>query len=388
MYILNCIFTISQYFSQDVFNITLVLSFLFALKHWNSLISENILIAISSFVLYSLVYTYFVQNVQASMVNEVYIYTMGWLLPFILGYCVTENKHKQNIILINIYILAFLVIIGFFSCSGILPEKFFNMRFSEEGILKINAIWHVPFAARSLLILLVCFTFSIFSHNIKKNLKILLFVFSLIFYIAILLSTSRLYFLIATIFIIIIFCIHIYKIKKFKLLIYLLTTLTLIFVISYFTIPSFKNKIKKTNINTDISIITRINMYKYSIELFKKHPIFGIGPGQAVIQNSFFELETDGLPHTHLHSAYLHILANYGIVGFIIFLYIIVYILYKLYIKYKETKSIIAFSMLFVWIAVLLAENFDFVLKNYFTATLYFWFTGIALSSKTESNEN
>lgn len=383
MYILNYIFSITQYFSQDVFNITLVISFLFALKYWKKIISENILIAISAFVLYSLIYTYFVQDVQSAMENEVYIYAISWLVPFILGYCVTDEKHKHNIIVINIYILAFLTIIGFFSCFGILPEKIFNMRFSKEGLLQINALWHVPFAARTLLMLLICFSFSLFCSNIKKNLKILFWFLSLIFYIAILLSTSRLYFLIATTFIIIIFGIYIYKIKKFKLLIYLLSILILIFVTIYFYVPSFKNKIKQTNIN-DINIITRISMYKYSIEIFKKHPIFGIGPGQAIIQDTFFELKTDGFKHTHLHSAYLHILANYGIVGFIIFLYIIIYILYKLYKKYRQTKSIIAFSMLFIWIAVLLAENIDFVLKNYFTATLYFWFTGLALSKQKE----
>ena len=387
MYILNYIFTITQYFSQDVFNITLILAFLLALKYWKILISEKIILIISSFILYALILTCFVENVKSAMVNEIYIYTIGWLLPFVLGYCIEKKTHKKNIVIISIYVFIFLIIIGFLSCFGILPGKIFGMRFSEYGVLKINAIWHVPFAARCILVLIVSFTLSLFS-NFNRNIKLLLFIFSLILYLAILLSTSRIYLMLATISLIAIFSIYTYKIKNLKLLIYLFISLITMFTIVYFTIPTVKQKINRTSSTTDKSLVTRINMYKYSLDTFKKYPVFGIGPGQAAIQEDFHNLAADGFTHTHLHSIYLHILANYGILGFLIVLYLIITILYKLYNRYRTDHSIFALSMLFVWIVVLFADNFDFVLKNYFTASLYFWFTGLALSPKTKEDKD
>ena len=251
----------------------------------------------------------------------------------------------------------------------------------------MNAIWHVPFAARCILILIVSFTLSLFS-NFKRNIKLLLFSFSLILYLAILLSTSRIYLMLATISLVAIFSIYTYKIKNLKLLIYLLIALITMFTTVYFSIPTLQHKINKTSITKDISIIARISMYKYSLDTIKKYPIFGIGPGQAVIQEDFHNLKTDNNIHTHLHSLYLHILANYGILGFLIVFYLIITILYKLYKRYRTDCSIFALSMLFVWVVVLLADNFDFVLKNYFTASLYFWFTGLALSPKTKENKD
>ena len=194
--------------------------------------------------------------------------------------------------------------------------------------------------------------------------------------------------MLATISIVTIFSLYTYKIKNLKLLIYLFIGIVTIFSITYLTVPMVKYKINKTSLTTDNSLVTRINFYKYSLDTLKKYPIFGIGPGQAVIQENFYSLATDGFKHTHLHSIYLHILVNYGILGFLIVLYLIITILYKLYNRYKTDSSIFALSMLFVWIVVLFADSFDFVLKNYFTASLYFWFTGLALSPKTKEDKD
>ena len=120
MYILNYIFTITQYFSQDVFNITLILAFLLSLKYWETLISEKIILSISAFILYALILICFVEDVKFAMVNEIYIYTIGWLLPFVLGYCIENKIHKKNVVIISIYIFIFLLIIGLLSCFGIL----------------------------------------------------------------------------------------------------------------------------------------------------------------------------------------------------------------------------------------------------------------------------
>ncbi len=388
MITLNYLFSILQYFSQDVFNITLIASFLFSLKYLKKLKIEPVLHAITVFILYGLILTAFVTDVPGAMKEEIYIYTVAWFLPFILGYCLTEEKHKKNIVLINICIFVVFILAGFLSYFGILPEKFLGIRFVYENMLKINYRWHVPFAAKCNLILTVSFTVALFSQ-FNKKLKILLVIFSFLIYFAILLSSSRLYFIISTFLFFIIYIFYIYKTKSFKFInfISMLFVLAIIFLSVYNYLPTFKNKLNNTDISSDLSLVTRINMYKYSFEMFKKYPVFGIGPAQATIQPDFYKLKTDGNVHTHLHSIYLHILACYGIIGLIIFLYIVCLILFKLYCKYKKNNSVFALAMIFAWTALLTADCFDFVLKNHITASLYFWFTGLALSGNDKNQK-
>lgn len=378
MEILNYIFAIIQYFNEDAWQLVLIISFILSFKYWNILKTEKILLGITTFILYGLILTSFVQDIPRAVEEEIYVLVVGWLLPFILGYSISDKMKKKSIIITALIIFTVFVFLGILSCYGVIPEKIIGIRLSLNGYLKICSVWHIQFAGRCILMLMISVTVLLFDKISDKK-RIIFLVLSVILYIGLLLSCSRLYFLVSGILLIVIFSFYIYKTKYLKFFVLSAITILILATAVYKTTPLIQQRVLKTSLTEDISIVTRINMYKYAISLFRQYPIFGVGPCQATIRNDFFKLKTDGIQHTHLHSIYLNILAGFGIIGLLIFFYIIFNILRRLFVIYNKEKSIPALAMIFAWTAILIADSFDCVLKDAFASALYFWITGLVL---------
>ena len=77
---------------------------------------------------------------------------------------------------------------------------------------------------------------------------------------------------------------------------------------------------------------------------------------------------------------YLNLLAEFGIIGFVLFGIIILLIFKNLYICYKEKHSVLALCLLFAWISLLIGDCFDTVLRGPRVAMEYFWLTGLVLN--------
>lgn len=91
----------------------------------------------------------------------------------------------------------------------------------------------------------------------------------------------------------------------------------------YYRIQSFQELIISSDINTveDGSLINRFYFYKMAYHLWKQHPILGVGNDQfRYYTGVYFPL----LRSTYSHSNYMEILADFGIVGFI--LYYLIYL--------------------------------------------------------------
>ena len=116
-----------------------------------------------------------------------------------------------------------------------------------------------------------------------------------------------------------------------------------VWVLSSFLFPIFLKMIK-LRVNTvsvnDVAMWTRFQLYYSAINMFKSNPIWGIGLG-----NFFFSYPKYGAIATlpglwsSAHNIYLHILAEQGIIGFILFYGIIVYCLIKLFRIIKMAKQ-------------------------------------------------
>ncbi len=103
------------------------------------------------------------------------------------------------------------------------------------------------------------------------------------------------------------------------------------------TTVEFGEKIKSaTNITTDASNLERLNRWNCAIEMFKKRPIFGFGPGTYAFEYAKFQqpndktiISTNFGTAGNAHSEYLGPLSETGIVGFLSFLAIVLTIFYK-----------------------------------------------------------
>lgn len=69
------------------------------------------------------------------------------------------------------------------------------------------------------------------------------------------------------------------------------------------------------SIVADASVTTRADMVQIGLELFRKHPIFGVGFGNF---SYHYFYEYNGWAETYAHNNYIEILADTGIIGFIL----------------------------------------------------------------------
>lgn len=381
--IFNYLFTITELFNGDAYKVLLVIHFVFMYKYWKFFVEQKILLCITIFILYGFISTLFCLDKNVAF-YEILNYVFGWSLPFFLGYTLRKNYNANKIVLTTLFIFSSLVLIGLFSYYGFFPEKFCTIRFSHDKTLTIGTWYRVLFAGKASMMFAISLTMLLFLKNINTNIKIALTLSSILFLIGIFLSGSRIYSanVVGLLFFIIIF--YYYKKRNFKRSIIILAT-SLIIVLLCCTNNFVINRIKQLSITKDVSIVYRINMYKYAISTFKKYPIFGTGPAQATLKDEFLSVDTDVGRGGHLHSIYLSILANFGMLGLILFLLIIFYILKELVFTYKTTGDILSLSMIFAWICILLGDNFDTLLGGSYFASLYFLFTGLALRMKTFS---
>lgn len=126
-------------------------------------------------------------------------------------------------------------------------------------------------------------------------------------------------------------------ISKFKKLISIILILSIfmtgfIFVSEYIglenkLVNSYKNIVFRTSNREDITS-GRVLLYRNALELFKEHPIRGIGWGN-------FREQSLGILSTtrksHVHNIYLQLLTETGIICFAVFLVALIYTYYKTY---------------------------------------------------------
>lgn len=207
------------------------------------------------------------------------------------------------------------------------------------SILNLGGIWRAGGAYFDpniwATMLLLGFMFSLYMFNKNKEVNRKLFYFFSIGLIGsgIILSFSRSGFLVFS-FLIILLILEKWKVKGIAAsLIILLTLVTLIYTLPYFVrYKTILNAIIRGEF-LDLSMRERINLLKLSLQLFKKHPITGIGIGNFLEYSSALSSRAK-----LVHSMYLEILCETGILGAIFFVFIILNNAYRLYkLRHKNT---------------------------------------------------
>ncbi|GMB10987.1 MAG: O-antigen ligase family protein [Candidatus Improbicoccus devescovinae] len=127
--------------------------------------------------------------------------------------------------------------------------------------------------------------------------------------------------------------------------------------------------------NYDISS-GRFILFKQGVEIFKFHPIFGIGRGNLMRFSKYYF--DNGLIFSDLHNSYLTILVSYGIIGFTIFaifcIIIVLAILRQIFEKKYSQNSLILiklFSGIIAYLAYAMFEKAIFSEISFMS--IYFW---------------
>lgn len=157
--------------------------------------------------------------------------------------------------------------------------------------------------------------------------------------------------------------------NKKNLILFLVVALLLVFV------PGMKSRIDKRGFTKDI----RSKMYRLTLEVIKDHPITGIGFGMEIYGNpQLVPLDRYNLQlppeHRQLntivaspHSSFLDIAVRTGLVGLMLFMYILLsagWMLWKIFCRNRDDD-------LRSWVIYLFAGFTSFILSSIFADAMY-----------------
>lgn len=272
-------------------------------------------------------------------------------------------KHYLSIIIIVTMVLREFVIkiISAFVLSMLFSEIcsyfiFFDFIEPFNNATKINPVpfmlnhtVYSVFLALSLGILL----YNLFEKELKNNYisKFIILFFSITITFNILIISSRLgYILLFAV----IFSMTIILFRKyiFKTIILAIITISIFYAIAYKNISNFEIRVNQAIQNTE-QIFTeqdyttsegiRFGFYKYSLEVLKDSPIFGVGTGDHInyIKDKIVDYKYSKPmlnilnigENSNLHSDYFDVLVQFGLIGLVVFLNIFYQIL-----KYKQEE--------------------------------------------------
>lgn len=237
----------------------------------------------------------------------------------------------------------------------------------------------------------VIFSFS--AKTIKGKMPLFTKICVIITIIAVFLSGKRMLSLISIIVPIFVYLISQKKASK-KIGVLLVALVFLFFAMIYFSnnidtlynsrfFYRFANTFISLKSNSDITT-GRTSLYALAIEVFKQHPVFGVGVGKFIAASG---------SETAVHNTYLQVLCEQGIVGIVMYIIPLLTFLLNTIKLVRNTKEddlnmrYYKFSLFFqlIYIMYAMTENVN---VNMFGYVIYFLVISIYLSAKYEAHLN
>ncbi len=133
----------------------------------------------------------------------------------------------------------------------------------------------------------------------------------------------------------------------------------------------------------------RILIWQSAWNMFKDHPILGVGLGQYTenYQKKYISLQAKEPNLTHAHNNFIQMLAENGIVGFGGFIIMFGYIILKNFIDWLKTKNVYALMITFSTICLLLQGFTEYNVGNSAVIKMYFLILGVCVVLTKLSNK-
>ena len=317
----------------------------------------------------------------------------------------TSDKDKKNILILILGLSTLIFIDSYLQfLSG---KNIFGIEIIEATITSIFGFEQI--LGSFLIKLLPFILFLFFYSNIKINKYFLFLIFFLGFYFSVIfIAGARTPFFLMLIFILLVITLikelrNIFYLSSFFLIIFILVVHTFefgkfkpgnkIFIKTFnqITNNSFLNKTeqvleekkdtKKKELKKEIKIFSSNHEGHYilSYELFKKDPVWGIGPkGFRHYCRSVDYNPPKGVCSTHPHNFLIQIILETGLVGLIFYLFGLVFVIFKLLKVYNINNPVVKKNCFLIISVGLIVNFFPFVpngnfFNNWISITNYFY---------------
>jgi O-antigen ligase len=153
---------------------------------------------------------------------------------------------------------------------------------------------------------------------------------------------------------------------------------------------SVKNRIVSTFDINNATNKDRFYMVTTGIDIFKDHPLTGVGPDNIKNVYDRYKPPEAELSNPHLHNNFLHVLAERGILALLCLIAAFVFIIIQLIKKIKNSTGLektIAAGALFVFIGFLVSGMFEYNFGDSEIKFLLFYFLGIPFIGLTDEKK-
>ncbi len=140
-------------------------------------------------------------------------------------------------------------------------------------------------------------------------------------------------------------------------------------IVNYKYLPNTFMRLIKTLRPNNVSITERLSMYRSGVKLFSQHPI--VGNGGKTFQSMYVKVREYAYSAMEVHSFYMDILMDYGIIGTTACIGIIGITIYN-FIKRKDKNNFISLSIFVSWIFVAIHTIIDFDLAYMLTLSNFY----------------
>jgi len=161
-----------------------------------------------------------------------------------------------------------------------------------------------------------------------------------------------------------------------------------VFVVLILVVPGIHSRIEHT-ITSDQSIVSRVNSLRVCGWILAEHPLAGLGPGQLVLHPEYLEKATslglfiDASSGTmkHLHNVYATIVAEDGVIGLGLFLWMLLALAKKLWCGDGLSRA-----LFWGYIGFLVGNLFDTQLMGPSAGMDFFFLAGLFIISSGDQD--
>ncbi len=373
-------------FPLSIFAINLCLSLffiIFFLKLFSAKIKINFpLSALFLFIFIQIVSAFFSDNCLSSLsgVKDFWALFAGFLAGYSLSKPVTDKMEKFKMFISISTSLSFVMaLIQFFFGTDFQKQRLFATGGIASMPGKAFFTHHLTFAA----VMGIVFLF-FFSDILNKKANFFTYIALLSSFSGLILSQSRGYFLVLLISAFLL----LFKNHKKILSIFILFSVISFSLFLIFSPSHIKERVKSLFSLKNGSFAERVYLLRSGFDMFKNHPLLGVGPNQyqrcseefkKPYEDKIIYPEGKGFrTKCHTHNIYLMILIESGVTGLFSFLLFIFSLLKNLLTIREEDK----FAFFSPFLFFLLAGFFEYNLGDAEVVSLFAFLMGLSIAVK------
>lgn len=177
--------------------------------------------------------------------------------------------------------------------------------------------------------------------------------------------------------------VHSVIIKKYQ---FIILSVIIFFIFSNIYFPLIKTRTSFQSISEVRSVEERVGGYKEALQIFKQHPLIGVGAGNYTLAAYYLNSNRLGYEYQPVHNALVLFIVEQGVVGLLLFLFVILSLFFYVMSfkdKLKDSRHIV-----FMFFCFFVLMFFDHYLYSSYVGLMFGSIFFALILAEKENNTN